>query len=100
VITVELDWMPVSESYSEANGAPMPGLAFKHGAVARIGDGDMFVELWPSEPPEHIDDALTLTLTVDGGVVEEIGRYAAFDSARDTAQRYIDERGGALPGAR
>jgi hypothetical protein len=43
---------------------------------------------------------LTLTLTVDGGVVEEIGRYAAFDSARDAAQRYVDERGRALPGAR
>jgi hypothetical protein len=48
----------------------MPGLALKRGVVARIGEGDMFLELWPSEPPEHLDDALTLTLTVDGGVVE------------------------------
>lgn len=97
---MELGWMPVSESYSETDGALLPGLAFKRGAVARIDDGDIFVELWPSEPPEHLDDVLTLTLTMDGGVVEEIGRYGAFDSARDAAQRYVDERGGALPGAR
>jgi hypothetical protein len=37
VITVELDWLPVSEPYNEAGGALMPGLTFKRGAIARIG---------------------------------------------------------------
>ncbi|OBK19017.1 hypothetical protein [Mycobacterium sp. 1245852.3] len=96
----QLDWMPVSESYDEADGALMPGLMVKHGAIARIGDGEVFMEVWPSELPEHIDDALTLTLTVDGDVHEEIGRYPSFEAARDAAQQYVDGRDGGLPGAR
>ncbi|MGD9620614.1 MAG: hypothetical protein AB7G47_10095 [Mycolicibacterium sp.] len=71
----------------------------KHGAIARIGEGDVFIEVWPSESPEHIDDALTLTLAVDGDVHDEIGRYPSFQAARDAAQQYVDERDGELPGA-
>lgn len=96
----QLDWIPVSESYYEADGALMPGLVAKHGAIVRIGDGDVFIEVWPSESPEHIDDALTLTLTVDGDVHDEIGRYLSFQTARDAAQKYVDQRDGELPGAR
>lgn len=33
--------MPVSESYGEADGALMPGLAFKQGAIARVGHGEV-----------------------------------------------------------
>jgi hypothetical protein len=96
----QLNWMPVSESYDEADGALMPGLVVKHGAIARIGGGEVFMEVWPSGSPEHIDDALTLALTVDGDVHEEIGRYPSFEAARDDAQQYVDGRDGGLPGAR
>lgn len=87
----KLDWMPVGRTYDEADGALMPGLATKHGVIARIGDGQVFVEVWPSEPPEYIDDAVTLTLTVDDEVVEEVGRYPSFEEAAEAAQIYIDE---------
>lgn len=85
-------------SYDEADGALMPGLVAKHGAIARIGDGEVFMEVWPSESLEHIDDVLTLTLTADGEVREEVGRYASFEAAREAAQRYVDGRDGGLPG--
>lgn len=58
------------------------------------------MEVWPSESPEHIDDAFTLTLTVDRDVHEDIGRFASLEAARDAAQRYVDGRDGGLPGAR
>lgn len=98
VITMQLDWIPVSESYGEADGALMPGLAFKQGVIARISDGAIFLEVWPSEPPEHLGDVATLT--VDGVVVEEIGRFASYDESMAAAQTYFDDRNWQLPGAR
>lgn len=51
-------------------------------------------------PPEHLGDVVTLTLTVDGVVVEEVGRFASYDAAMTAGQSYFDDRGGQLPGAR
>lgn len=67
----QLGWIPVSEPCAEADGALMPGLITKHGAIAWVRGGEVFMEVWPSESPEHIDDAFTLTLTVDRDVHEE-----------------------------
>ena len=93
---MKLDWMPVSEPYDEADGALMPGRVAKHGVIARIGHRDVFFEIWPSEPPEHIEDRATLTLTVDGVVVEEIGRFESGEAAVVAAQRYFGEHGARL----
>lgn len=92
--------MPVTQTYDEADGVLMPGLVFKRGAIARIGDGVSFLKVWPSEPPQHIADAMTLTLSLDEEVIEEIGRYPSFDAVRDAAQRYVDHRRGTLPDTR
>ncbi|MEB3065716.1 hypothetical protein [[Mycobacterium] zoologicum] len=97
---MQLDWMLVSKSYDEADGALMPGRAVKHGIIARIGDGEVYLEIWPSEPPEHIEDRVTLTLTMDGVVVEEIERLASYDAARAAAHKYFEDHGGQVPGAR
>jgi len=97
---MQLDWMPVSKSYGEADGALMPGLAFTQGAIARVGHGEVFIEVWPSKPPEHLGDVVTLTLTVDGVVVEEVGLFASYDAAMTAGQSYFDDRGGQPPGAR
>ena len=78
----------------------MPGLAAKHGIIARIGHGEVFLEVWPSEPPEHLDDCLTLTLRADRVVVEEIGRFASYDAAMAAAHEYFGDHGRQLPGAR
>ena len=51
-------------------------------------------------PPEHLGDVVTLTLTVDGVVVEEVGRFASYDAAMTAGQSYFDDRGGQLFGAR
>jgi hypothetical protein len=75
----------------------MPGLAFKQSVIARIGYGEVFVEVWPSKPPEHLGDVVTLTLTVDGVVMEEVGRFASYDAAMRAGQSYFDDRGGAAP---
>ncbi|BBX06747.1 hypothetical protein MAIC_15500 [Mycolicibacterium aichiense] len=37
--------MPVSESYPEADGALTPDLVAERGATARIGDGEVFMEV-------------------------------------------------------
>ena len=76
----QLDWILVGKSYGEADGALMPGLVFKDGVIARVGVGEVFMEIWPSEPPEHPGDAWTLTRTVNGEVVEEIGRFPSCDA--------------------
>lgn len=89
----QLDWMPVSESYGEEDGALMPGLVAKHGVIARVGVGQVFMEIWPSDSPHHPNDVVTLTLTVDGDVVEEIGRHASPDEAMTAAQVYADKHG-------
>ena len=47
-------------------------------------------------PPEHLGDVVTLTLTVDGVVVEEVGRFASYDAAMTAGQSYFDDRGGQL----
>lgn len=96
---MQIDWMPVSVSYDEADGALMPGLAAKHGIIGRLGHGEVFLEIWPSEPPEHIDDRVTLTLTVDGAIVEEIGRFSSHSEAMSAAQEYFDDHAGQPPGA-
>jgi hypothetical protein len=72
----------------------------KHGLIARIGDGEVFVAMWPSVPPEHINDFVTLTLTVDEEVIEKIGRYASYDAAKAAAQEYVKGLGKQRSGPR
>jgi hypothetical protein len=63
-----------------------------HGLAIIAGDGAL-LEIWPSESPEHSDDFVTLTLTVDDVVVMEMGRFASYDAAKVAAQEYFDEHG-------
>lgn len=95
---MDLNWMPVSEPYYEAAWALMPGRMVKHGLIAHIGNGEVFVAMWPSVPPEHIDDFVTLTLTVDDEVIKEIRRYASYDAAKAAAQEYVKGLGERRPG--
>jgi hypothetical protein len=54
----ELDWMPLGEDYTPEDGALLPVTAFRPGAAAKVGE-DKFYEIWPSEPPDHLDDHFT-----------------------------------------
>jgi hypothetical protein len=93
---MQLMWMLISKQYTAADGALMPGLVTTYGLAAIAGDG-VFFELWPSEPPEHIDDLVTLTL-FSGSDVTELGRFATYDEAKAAAQEYFDEHGAQLRG--
>lgn len=85
---MNLFWMIVSKEYPEEDGALMPGLARKTGLAARIGE-EVYYEVWPCEPPEHIDDAATLTRKSEDGV-EELGRFRTGQEAAAAAQRHYN----------
>lgn len=94
---MELNWMLVSESSCEADGALMADLVAKHRIIACIGDGEVCVEIWPSEPPEHPNDFVTLTRTVDSAVIEELGRFETYADAKAAAKGRFADHDGQLP---
>ncbi|WP_019971505.1 hypothetical protein [Mycobacterium sp. 141] len=61
---LELVWMLVSKQCSGADGTSF----IVWGSAAIAGDG-VLLEIWPSVRAEHVDDFVTLTLTVDDVVV-------------------------------
>ncbi|WP_376713464.1 hypothetical protein [Mycobacterium intracellulare] len=85
---MDLFWMIVSKKYPEEDGALMPDLVCKIGLAARIGE-ETYYEVWPSEPPEHIDDGATLTIKSEGGF-EELGRFSTGQEAAAAAQRHYN----------
>ena len=80
--------MLLSEEFTEEDGALMPGApgtaTFGLGAYASDGK---FYKIWPSMPPENVDDAVTLSVE-SGDDVEELGRFKTFDEAKAAAEHH------------